>query len=114
MERPLYQTGTTPPTQSLLHKGDSIGTDTGRLLVTHRVDTTLSVAAAASATTITVASATGISSGDMIAVLLDDDTTHFTTVSGAPAGNVVTLTVAMPGAAAIGRDVATNRFLHIT
>ena len=25
-----------------------------------------------------------------------------------------TLTVAMPGAAAIGKDVATNRFLHIT
>lgn len=112
--RPLYQTGTTPPTQSLLQKGDSIGTDTGRLLVTQRVDTTLTVAAVATNTTITVASATGINTGDNIAVLLDDDTTHFTTVNGAPAGNVITLTAAMPSAAAIGKDVATQRFLHIT
>jgi hypothetical protein len=106
--------GTTPPAQSLLQRGESIGTDTGRLTVTHRVDTTLSVAAVATDTTITVASATGIASGDTIAILLDDETTHFTTVNGAPAGNVVTLTVAMPGAAAIGRDVATQRWLHLT
>jgi hypothetical protein len=114
MERPLSQVGMTVPTHSLLQRGDIIATDTGLLIVTHRVDTTISVAAAAAATTITVASATGIATGDLIAILLDDDTTHFTTVNGAPVGNVVTIAVALPSAAAIGRDVATNRFLPIT
>ncbi len=114
MSRPLYKANTTAPTQSLLQAGESIGTTTGRHLVTNRVDTTLSVAALAADTTITVASAIGIATGDNIAILLDADTTHFTTVNGAPAGSVVTLTAAIPSAAAIGRNVATNRFLHIT
>lgn len=114
VSRPLYKANTTVPTQSLLQSGESIGTTTGRHLVTARVDTTLSVAAAAAATTITVVSATGIATGDNIGILLDDDTTHFTSVNGAPVGSVVTLTAAMPSAAAIGKNVATNRFLHIT
>lgn len=102
------------PTKSLLRLGDHINMTTGIRLVIARVDTTLSVAAVSTDTTITVASATGISSGDNIAVLLDDGTTHFTTVNGAPSGSVVTLTAAMPGAAAIGNDVATQRFLTVS
>lgn len=112
MARPLAQTSATPPTQSLLHKGDTIGTDTGQLLVTHRVDTTLSAAATSGATDINVASGAGIAIGDNIAVLLADDTTHFTTVASI-ATNTITLTEGLTGAANAGANVATQRWTHL-
>lgn len=62
--------------------------------------TTLSVAAVATDTTITVTSATGIADGDNIGVELSDGTRQWTTVSGSPAGNVVTLSAALTGDAA--------------
>lgn len=67
--------------------------------------TTLSAAAATSATTLTVSSITGISSVDNIGVILDDGSFHWTTVNGAPSGSTVTLTAAMPSAAASGNKV---------
>ena len=68
-------------------------------------NTELAVAAVATDLTITVDDASGILNGDFIGIMLDDGTAHWTTVNGAPVGNVVTLTVAMPGAAAIDNDV---------
>jgi hypothetical protein len=65
----------------------------------------LSVDAVISATSITVSSATGISSGDNIGVVIDDNTIHWTTVNGAPAGSVVTLTTGLDGAASSGNKV---------
>lgn len=67
--------------------------------------TTLSAAASATDSTVDVDSISGISDGDNIGVVLDDDTFHWTTVNGAPSGSTVTLTDDMPSAAASGNAV---------
>jgi hypothetical protein len=54
--------------------------------------TELSADASSGASTITVDSITGISSGDNIGVQLDTGSLQWTTVNGAPAGSTVTLT----------------------
>lgn len=107
--RPLYATAV--PTTGVGHPGERIGNATGSYTIIDRRDTTLAVAAVATNLTITVASATGMASGDLIGVELDTGGTHWTTINGAPAGAVVTLTVAMPSGAAIGRAVVTNRWV---
>jgi hypothetical protein len=56
------------------------------------LETTLSVAATSGATSITVTTVTGISSGMYIGIRQDDNSIHWTTVSGAPSGSVVSLT----------------------
>lgn len=67
--------------------------------------TTTTVAAATSDTTITVASVSGIAASSSIGVLLDSGSLHWTTVSGAPSGLVVTLATGLPSAAAVGARV---------
>lgn len=67
--------------------------------------TALAVAAVATDPTITVDDASNCLDGDFIGIILDDGTAHWTTISGAPVGNVITLTDVMPGAADIGNDV---------
>lgn len=62
--------------------------------------TTLTVAAAAAALTVTVASTEGFDSGSTISILLADASTHTTTINGTPVGFVVTITVAIPAAGA--------------
>lgn len=69
------------------------------------VQTSLTANAAASATTITVDSITGISNGNFIGIQLDDSTNFWTTVSGAPSGSTVTLASALTGAASDGAFV---------
>lgn len=64
----------------------------------------LAAAASPGDTTITVDDASRMSSGDTIRVILDNGD-HLTTINGAPSGNVVTLAVPMPGAAAVGNAV---------
>ncbi len=68
-------------------------------------DTELAVAAVATDLTITVDDASDISDGDYIGIELDSGSIHWTTVNGAPAGAVVTITDAMPSGAAIDNDV---------
>lgn len=62
----------------------------------------LSANATAAALTITVDSITNAASGDRIGVILDDGTRHWTTINGAPAGSIITLTAALPSAASSG------------
>ena len=69
------------------------------------VKTELAVAAILGAVTITVDSATGISNGDVIGIVQDNNTIHWTTVNGTPAGAVITLTAGLAAAAAIDREV---------
>jgi hypothetical protein len=69
------------------------------------VETALTAAAANGAATITVDSVTGIATTYKIGVELDDGTMHWTTVNGAPAGQVVTLTAVLTDSAAIGNRV---------
>lgn len=68
---------------------------------------TTTVAAAVGASSITVSSATGLSSGDNIGIVLNSQAIQWTTINGAPAGNVVTLTAVLTGAAASGNTVYT-------
>jgi hypothetical protein len=68
---------------------------------------TTTVAAVAGASTITVSSATGLSSGDNIGIVLNSLAIQWTTINGAPAGNVVTLTATLTGAVASGNVVYT-------
>lgn len=69
--------------------------------------TTTAVKVAGSATdgTIDVDSITGISDEDYIGIVCDDNTIHWTTVNGAPAGDTVTLTDALDAAAAVDNTV---------
>ena len=71
------------------------------------VHTQLASAASSGASTITVDSITGISTGDNIGVELDDGTIDWTTVNGAPSGTTVTLTATLDSAAAVDSHVYT-------
>jgi hypothetical protein len=74
--------------------------------------TTLGGAEAAAQTDLTVAAITGVASGDIIGILLDDGTTHWTTVNGAPSGSTITITAALPSDAASGNRVVVNRWTN--
>ena len=83
------------------------------------VKTTLTADAAISATSLTVDSITGISSADIILIVLDDGTLHETTVNGAPSGSTVVITTGLASAASSGKRVyayttKVNRPLKIT
>jgi hypothetical protein len=69
------------------------------------IETTLSVAAASGVSSVTLTNAAGIVSGDYIGIAQDNNTIHWTTVNGAPSGNVVTLTAATTNAAALAKPV---------
>lgn len=69
------------------------------------VSTTLTAAAALGAGTITVASISGLASGDYIGIKLSDNTRQWTTINGAPSGSTVTLTATLTAAAASGATV---------
>ena len=76
-------------------------------IVTAYTRTTLSAAAAASASTITVTSATGFADTQPIGIELTSGVMHWTTINGAPSGTTITLTTALPTAAASGLNVYT-------
>ncbi len=69
------------------------------------VSTTSTATAAIGATAITLASVSGISSEMFIGVLCDDGSLFWTTINGAPAGLVVTLTSGLLVAASSGAQV---------
>lgn len=69
------------------------------------VSTTMKVAGVATDLTIDVNSITGMTTADYIGIELDDGTMHWTTINGAPSGDTVTITVALPSAAAISNTV---------
>lgn len=71
------------------------------------VNTAMAVAGVATDSTITVDSSTGMSDADVIGIELGSGTIQWTTINGAPASDVITLTVALTGAAAISNRVYT-------
>lgn len=83
--------------------GDGTTDDTTALLSALGVSYTTIISG--SNTSITVASATAFSNGDDIEITQDDDTIHKTTVSGAPSGNVITLTDALTDTVTAGNLV---------
>lgn len=66
---------------------------------------TITVNAAAAASTLTLSAVTGVASGYYIGVQLDSGALFWTTVNGAPAGLVVTLAAVLPSSAASGAQV---------
>jgi len=74
-----------------------IGTGTTDNNSSTYVGTQLDGAVSSGATSITVSSATGISNGDNIGIVLDTGTTFWTTVSGAPSGATIALASAITG-----------------
>lgn len=64
--------------------------------------TTTTASLAATNTAVSVSSITGIADTNIVGVTLDSGTIHWTTVSGTPSGTTVTLSDAMPSAAASG------------
>lgn len=84
----------------------SLGPSGGHATLSY-VHTTTTAAAVATDTTITVDDDTGISASDYIGVELSDGTMQWTTVNGAPAANVVTLTDALTDDVADGAHVYT-------
>lgn len=75
--------------------------------VTSYVTTTLTADSAASDTTLTVSSITGISASDVIGVELDSGVMFWTTVSGAPSGSTVTLASGVTTLASSGNRIYT-------
>jgi hypothetical protein len=71
------------------------------------VETAVKVGGSATDTTIDVDSITGVSDGDYIGIELDTGYLHWTTVNGAPAGDTVTITDALPSAIAVDNTVYT-------
>jgi hypothetical protein len=76
-------------------------------IVSSYTRTTLSAAAAANASTISVTSATGFADTYAIGIELSTGDMHWTTINGAPSGTTITLTTALSGAASSGADVYT-------
>ncbi len=71
------------------------------------VGSVTTVAASSGASTVTVASDDGMADGDRIGIELDDGTRQWTTISGSPSANVVTLTAALTDDVASGATVYT-------
>jgi hypothetical protein len=71
------------------------------------VETSLTANAANGASTLTVASVTGMTSGDFVGVKLNTGTIHWTTINGTPSFPTITLTAVTTGAAASGNPVFT-------
>lgn len=97
----------------ILPIADTNSMTVGSHCVTSYVQTTIGADEASGQTTLTVASITGISSGDVLGVELDDGSIHWTTVNGAPAAGEVVATDAITDDASEGNIVyaytTTNR-----
>lgn len=75
---------------------------------------TLTTAAAGGATSVLVNTIIGVSSGDNIGVILNDQTTFWTTVNGAPSGSTIDLTDPIPAVAASAGTYALTYTTPIT
>lgn len=93
----------------------------GQRLVVHsgnssvRLTTDLTADAAAGATSLVVTSSASYTDGRTIAVLLDDGTTHYTEVDGAPPDSThVVIAEGLPSAASTGNSVGVGMYSAIT
>jgi hypothetical protein len=99
------------PTIGFAYAGQKVSNIAGGWFTcTDREDNSLAVAASTTDTVITLGS-TGATAGDIIAVELDDLSTHWTAVNSV-ATNDVTLDDAMPSDAQLGRRVAIMRWTN--
>lgn len=93
--------------QKFDHTLAAIGSPAGwQCVIAPVTDTTATLAAGG--TNLTVTSISGIDSGFIIGVELDNGVFHWSTVNGAPSGSTVVLSDAIP----VGRSVATGAIVH--
>jgi hypothetical protein len=100
------------PTRGYVQQGTAIYDRVTRVMrfCTRAQESTLTAALSAGATSATVASGTGLANGDIVGILLDNQTTHWTTVS-ALAGNTFTIAAIPAGRSApINGRVVFNRW----
>lgn len=108
-QAPVLAAVSASPTRGFAEVGTKVSNIAGGwFTATRALDTSLAAAASSAATTVELAAVTGIASGDVLGIELDSGAWHWTTASGAPAGSVVTLAVALPSAAALGNRVVSN------
>jgi hypothetical protein len=88
-----------------IEKGTAVYSIPSANITQSYVTTSMKVAGVTTDGTIDVNSITGLTSGDYIGIELDDNTMQWTIINGAPAGDTVTLTDALTGAAAISNTV---------
>jgi len=106
---PTYRCDLVSVRKTVLAYAPASGSAEGWVCI-RKAATTVSGNAAGGQTVISVASATGISNGDRVTIVLDDGTFHETTVNGIPAGNDVTITDALPSAASNGAGFYTAKW----
>lgn len=82
----------------------SLGTSGNRSATTW-AETTLDADEASGQTVLSVARTTGFSNSDVIGILLDDNTMHWTTISSFVTNDTVTVASALPSAASSGNKV---------
>ena len=85
--------------------GYTLGTSGTAKFTSLYYTTTIATAGAATDLTITVTDDTNMSTTDIILIEQTDGTLHATTINGAPAANVVTITAGLASAAAAGGTV---------
>lgn len=98
------------PTMGIPKVGTVVPTSTSLYRCTAVVPTTVNATEATGQTVITVASIAGISSGDIVGVLLDNGLTHWSSVNGAPVATEVTITDALPSATSAGKAFVAVRW----
>lgn len=98
------------PTAGYVRRGTMVSKEDGLsiYICTFAFETTLNGSKTTGATSVTVTSATGVANGDVVGILLDDGSTHWSVVS-ALAGNTFTVS-AFPSGAATGNRVVFNRW----
>lgn len=94
-------------------------TTTGDRAGDNTKNTTLSISAASSATSLTLGSTSGMTAADVIGIVLDSGSIHFTTIVSVDSSTAVTIASGLASAAASGNNVftyttRTDRPLHIT
>ena len=111
--------GTAPPTKhwnsykvnrKLWQAVTATGGYTGWTCVNQK-DTTLTAGEPLGETVMVVGDSTSMVALDIVGVLLDDGTIHWTTIASVDTGTQITLTVGLPSAAAATNGVYTNRWL---
>jgi hypothetical protein len=99
------------PTQGYAEAGATCIKSDGSAKYLNKIalESTLSIAAVTSDASVTISALAGTAIGDIVGINLDNGDTHWTTVS-ARTSTLITLTVAMPSAAAIGSRIVFNRW----
>ena len=101
---------TASPTSGFARLGQLISKSVGGIWTcTKSIETTTSGVAITGATSITVTLATGIANGDVVGILLDDNTTHWTSVSGL-SGTTFTITT-LPSQVSSGNRIVFNAWV---